>query len=126
MNIHLFRCNAYFCTARVNHAGNAGAAVVQRPNLVNSDDNLVWNVARSWDLVEESRYLDWVTQLKRVAPRNIENDDDVYYFSAGEGARGMATQLAGGRVVVVWGYMDWSDLNQKFLVASDRVFEARY
>ncbi len=91
-----------------------------------ADGNLAWNVARSWDLVEESRYLDWAAQLKRAFPRNIEIDDDVYYFSAGEGVRGMATQLSGGRVVVVWGYMDWPDLNQKFLVASDRVFEARY
>ncbi len=91
-----------------------------------SDDNLAWNVARSWDQVEESRYLEWVKQLKRAIPRNIEPDEDVCYFTAGDGARGMATQLSGGRVVVVWGYMDWPDLNQKFLVAGDRIFEARY
>ena len=38
----------------------------------------------------------------------------------------MAEQLAGGRVVVVWGYMDWPDLQAKFRTASDRIFEARY
>jgi hypothetical protein len=91
-----------------------------------SDDNLAWNVARSWDLVEETRYLEWVKQLKRAIPRNIEPDEDVCYFTAGDVTRGMATQLSGGRVVVVWGYMDWPDLNQKFLVAGDRIFEARY
>ena len=91
-----------------------------------SDGDLSWNVARSWDLVEESVFTAWTALLPPANPRNVEKDEDVTYFSAGDGARGMAEQLAGGRVVVVWGYMDWPDLEQKFRIASDRIFEARY
>ena len=91
-----------------------------------SDGNLKWNVARSWDLVEESVFGTWKEQLPPAKPRNVEIDEDVTYFLAGDGARGMTEQLAGGRVVVVWGYLDWPDLEQKFRTASDRIFEARY
>ena len=45
---------------------------------------------------------------------------------AGEGVNGMATRLPGGRVVAVWGYLDWTDLERKFFTASDRVYGARY
>ena len=91
-----------------------------------NDGNLNWNVARSWDLVEESVFRAWTALLPTARPRGIERDEDVTYFAAGDGARGMAEQLPGGRVVVVWGFLDWPDLEQKFRTASDRIFEARY
>ena len=98
------------------------------PVLVQSyrDANLQWHVARSWEQVEEEPYLDWVKQLKAVHPKGVARDVEVTYFNGGEGVNGMATRLAGGRVVVVWGYLDWFDLERKFFAASDRVFEARY
>ena len=98
------------------------------PVLVQSyrNSNLQWNVARSWEQVEEDAFASWAAQLKKVKPAEIAYDVDVVYFTAGEGVNGMASRLSGGRVVVVWGYLSWPDLERKFFVASDRVFEARY
>ena len=98
------------------------------PVLVQSyrNSNLQWNVARSWEQVEEEPFASWAAQLKKAKPKEIAYDVDVVYFTAGEGVNGMASRLAGGRVVVVWGYLSWPDLERKFFVASDRVFEARY
>ena len=98
------------------------------PVLVQSyrNSNLQWNVARSWEQVEEEAFASWAAQLKVAKPKEIAYDVDVVYFTAGEGVNGMASRLAGGRVVVVWGYLSWPDLERKFFVASDRVFEARY
>jgi len=98
------------------------------PVLVQSyrDANLQWNVARSWEQVEEETYRQWASQLKQVKPRGIARDVEVTYFSAGEGVNGMAVLLPGGRVAVVWGYLDWFDLERKFFTASDRIYEARY
>ena len=98
------------------------------PVLVQSyrNSNLQWNVARSWEQVEEDAFASWAVQLKKAKPAEIAYDVDVVYFTAGEGVNGMASRLSGGRVVVVWGYLSWPDLERKFFVASDRVFEARY
>ena len=98
------------------------------PVLVQSyrNSNLQWNVARSWEQVEEDAFASWVAQLKKAKPAEIAYDVDVVYFTAGEGVNGMASRLSGGRVVVVWGYLSWPDLERKFFVASDRVFEASY
>ena len=98
------------------------------PGLVQSyrNANLQWNVARSWEQVEEQPYEDWVGHLKAVNPKGIARDVEVTYFSGGDGVHGMATRLPGGRVVVVWGYLDWFDLERKFFAASDRIYEARY
>lgn len=98
------------------------------PVLVQSyrNSNLQWNVARSWEQVEEDAFASWAAQLNKVKPAEIAYDVDVVYFNAGEGVNGMASRLSGGRVVVVWGYLSWPDLERKFFVASDRVFEARY
>jgi hypothetical protein len=98
------------------------------PVLVQSyrNSNLQWNVARSWEQVEEDAYTSWASQLKKAKPAEIAYDVDVVYFTVGEGVNGMASRLSGGRVVVVWGYLSWPDLERKFFVASDRVFEARY
>ena len=98
------------------------------PVLVQSyrNSNLQWNVARSWEQVEEEPFAAWAAQLKKVKPSEIAYDVDVVYFTVGEGVNGMASRLAGGRVVAVWGYLSWPDLERKFFVASDRVFEARY
>jgi hypothetical protein len=98
------------------------------PVLVQSyrDANLQWNVARSWEQVEEGTYHKWAAQLKTASPKGIARDVEVTYFTAGEGVNGMATHLPGGRVVVVWGYLSWFDLERKFFVASDRIYEARY
>ena len=98
------------------------------PVLVQSyrDANLQWNVARSWEQVEDETYSRWASQLKTANPQGIARDVEVTYFTAGEGVNGMATHLPGGRVVVVWGFLSWFDLERKFFAASDRVFEARY
>ncbi len=98
------------------------------PVLVQSykDSDMRWNVARSWEQVEESAYNSWVSQLKRSEPLGVARDVEVVYFDAGAGAVGMASQLPGGRVVVVWGYLSWFDLERKFFVASDRIYEARF
>ncbi len=90
------------------------------------DANLQWNVARSWEQVEEDAFASWAAQLKTVVPKGIYADVEVVYFDGGDGVNGMATRLPGGRVVVVWGYLDWVDLERKFFVASDRVYEARF
>ena len=90
------------------------------------DANLQWNVARSWEEVEEETYRQWVAQFKSVTPRGIVRDVEVTYFNAGDGVNGMTVLLPGGRVVVVWGYLSWFDLERKFFVASDRIYEARY
>ena len=98
------------------------------PVLVQSyrDANLQWNVARSWDQVDENVYKSWKAQLRTVEPTDVMTDALVSYFNVGEGVHGMATQLPGGRVVVVWGYLGWTDLERKFFTASDRIFEARF
>ena len=98
------------------------------PVLVQSyrNANLQWNVARSWEQVEEQPYMDWAKQLKAVNPKGVARDMEVTYFNGGKGVNGMATRLPGGRVVVVWGYLDWFDLERKFFAASDRIYEARY
>jgi hypothetical protein len=90
------------------------------------DSDLQWNVARSWDLVEENDFLAWGRQLNIVHPRGVYREASTLYFNAGEGVNGMATRLPGGRVVAVWGYLDWTDLERKFFTASDRVYGARY
>lgn len=87
---------------------------------------LTWNVARSWDVVEQQDYLQWAKTLKKITPRGIMAQSDCIYFTAGDDTRGIATQLAGGRVVVVWGYLDWFDLERKLFAASDRVFDSRF
>ena len=90
------------------------------------DSDLQWNVARSWDLVEENDFIAWGRQLNIVHPRGVYREASTLYFNAGEGVNGMATRLPGGRVVAVWGYLDWTDLERKFFTASDRVYGARY
>lgn len=87
---------------------------------------LRWNVARSWDLVEVGAFDEWAKGLEKATPKGIATSSDVVYFHAGEGINGMATILAGGRVAVVWGYLDWFDLEKIFFTASDRIFEARF
>ena len=98
------------------------------PVLVQSyrDGNLRWNVARSWDQVEQESYVSWASGLKKVTPIEIVPMSDCIYFEAGEGSNGIASRLDGGRVAVVWGYMAWSDLERRFFTASDRIYEARY
>lgn len=91
-----------------------------------SDGNLRWNVARSWSEVEESDFSSWSSHLIHKMPKGIVPSSDNIYFESGDGGRGIATLLPGGRVVVVWGYMDWYDLERKFFIASDRIYEARY
>lgn len=91
-----------------------------------SDADLRWNVARSWDVVDEAAFKSWSGQLNVVKPRNIARDVESVYFNVNEGVNGMAKRLPGGRVVVVWGYLDWADLERKFFVASDRIYEARF
>lgn len=91
-----------------------------------SDANLQWNVARSWEQVDEDVYNSWKSQLHVVVPEGIRTDGLVSYFTVGEGVHGMATQLPGGRVVVIWGYLGWFDLERKFFAASDRIYEARF
>ena len=90
------------------------------------DSHLQWNVARSWDLVDENDFIAWGRQLNIVQPKGIHRETSTLYFTAGEGVNGMATRLPGGRVVAAWGYLDWSDLERKFFTASDRVYSARY
>ena len=90
------------------------------------DSDLQWNVARSWDQVEENDFIAWGRQLNIVHPKGIYRETSTLYFTAGEGVNGMATRLPGGRVVAAWGYLDWSDLERKFFTASDRVYSARY
>lgn len=98
------------------------------PVLVQSyrDGNLRWNVARSWDQEEADAFESWIQNLNIVEPKGIFPSSDCVYFAAGEGANGIATQLAGGRIAVVWGFLSWPDLERKFFTASDRIYEARY
>ena len=104
------------------------------PVLIQSyrDGGLRWNVARSWDQVSTESYEEWAKKLHTVKPQGIAEDNECVYFTV-DGysgsemvSRGIAQQLAGGRVVVVWGYLDWFDLERKFFNAADRVFEARF
>lgn len=98
------------------------------PVLVQSYRNadLHWNVARSWEQVESSVFESWVSQLSEVKPTGVNVESDVVYFDAGNNANGMAKILAGGRVVVVWGYLSWEDLAKKFQLAANRIYEARF
>ena len=98
------------------------------PVLVQSYRNadLRWSVARSWEQVEEQDFDSWALLLNRVEPEGIEPESDIVYFDAGNNGNGMAQQMAGGRVAVVWGYLSWADLAKKFKTASDRIYEARY
>ena len=98
------------------------------PVLVQSyrDANLQWNVARSWELVEAETYEKWTSQLGKVEPKGVVRDVENVYFNAGDGVNGIASRLPGGRVVVVWGYLGWFDLERRFFTASDRIYEARY
>lgn len=93
-------------------------------NYRNAD--LQWNVARSWDLVDESRFAIWAAQLTEVEPVGVERENDVVYFDAGNDGNGMAKRLAGGRIAVVWGYLSWADLLKIFNQACDRIYEARF
>ena len=90
------------------------------------DSDLQWNVARSWDLVDENDFIAWGRQLNIVQPKGVYREASTLSLSAGEGVNGMATRLPGGRVVAVWGYLDWTDLERKFFTASDRVYGARF
>lgn len=90
------------------------------------DDGLQWNVARSWDIVEQSDFDKWSSSLTKVNPKGIPPQSDCVYFTPGEGIVGIASRLAGGRIVIVWGYLDWFDLERKFFTASDRIYEARF
>ncbi|MCF0222653.1 MAG: hypothetical protein HUK20_00135 [Fibrobacter sp.] len=90
------------------------------------DAGLTWNVARSWDVVEPQDYIRWTDQLEKIKPRGIMEQNDCTYFTVGDGTKGISTQLAGGRVVIVWGYLGWFDLERKLFTASDRVFESRF
>lgn len=98
------------------------------PVLVQSyrDGNLRWNVARSWEQVDSDDFERWSSQLTSAEPREIVLANDCVYFTAGEGANGIASRLDGGRVAVVWGYMAWPDLERLFFTASARIYEARY
>lgn len=104
------------------------------PVLVQSyrDGGVRWNVARSWEQVSEESYEKWTQKLRKTKPKGMPMDNECVYFTVDGFAdselvsRGMAKQLAGGRVVVVWGYLDWFDLERKFFNAADRVFEARF
>lgn len=104
------------------------------PVLVQSyrDGGLRWNVARSWDQVPTESFEKWAEKLHTTVPKGIPMDNECIYFTV-DGftdsefvSRGIAQQLAGGRVVVVWGYLDWFDLERKFFNAADRIFEARF
>lgn len=91
-----------------------------------SDNSLRWNVARSWDIVEDEAFEEWAKALNKVKPVGILQSNDCVYFSAGVGANGIVTKLSDGRAVIVWGYVSWSDLEKLFFAASDRIFEAKY
>lgn len=90
------------------------------------NDGLRWNVARSWDVVDPKTYMQWANSLQKVVPQGIMPQSDNVYFTAGEGIMGIATQLIGGRVVVVWGYLDWFDLERTLFAVSDRVYDSRF
>lgn len=98
------------------------------PVLIQSyrDGNLRWNVARSWEQEEPEAFENWIQDLNVVEPVGIYPSSDCVYFAAGEGANGIASQLAGGRIAIVWGFLSWPDLERKFFTASDRIYEARY
>ncbi|WP_298768234.1 hypothetical protein [uncultured Fibrobacter sp.] len=98
------------------------------PVLVQSyrDGNLRWNIARSWEQVDAEAFDAWAAKLRKIEPQEIFPANDCVYFDAGEGAYGIASRLAGGRVVVAWGYMAWFDLEHRFFTASDRIYEARF
>lgn len=98
------------------------------PVLVQSyrDGNLRWNVARSWEQEEPEAFENWIQNLNLVEPKGIFPNSDCVYFAAGDGANGIASQLAGGRIAIVWGFLSWPDLERKFFTASDRIYEARY
>lgn len=98
------------------------------PVLVQSyqHDGLRWNVARSWDVVPPKDYIQWVKSLQKTTPQGIMPQNDNVYFTVGEGIMGIATQLIGGRVVVVWGYLDWFDLERTLFTVSDRVYDSRF
>lgn len=98
------------------------------PVLVQSyrDGNLRWNVARSWEQEEPETFEGWIHNLNVVEPKGIFPNSDCVYFAAGEGANGIASQLPGGRIAIIWGFLSWPDLERKFFTASDRIYEARY
>ena len=81
---------------------------------------------RSWEQVDAETFDRWVAQLKKAEPKGVVRDVENIYFSVGEGVNGIASRLPGGRVVVVWGYLGWFDLERRFFTASDRIYEARY
>lgn len=89
-------------------------------------DGLQWNVARSWGIVEQEDFDKWASELKTIKPTGIYRQSDCTYFTPGDGLKGIATRLAGGRIVIIWGYLDWFDLERKFFTASDRIYEARF
>ncbi len=89
-------------------------------------DGLQWNVARSWDVVEQEAFDKWASNLTLVEPQGIYKQNDCIYFAPSAETRGMASRLAGGRIVVIWGYLDWFDMERKFFTASDRIYEARF
>lgn len=98
------------------------------PVLIQSyrESGLQWSVARSWDQVGERNYSSWVAQLERVKPKGVKRNVERTYFKVGSDVNGMTMRLPGGRVVVVWGYLSWLDLERKFFVASNRIYEARF
>lgn len=86
---------------------------------------LDWNVARSWNVVPENAYRSWTLGLSS-AGKVISSSKTEVLFNAGAGEPALATRLPGGRVVCVWGALDWKLLRARFEEAKKSVYDAQF
>lgn len=84
-----------------------------------------WNVSRSWNVVPESAYRSWISGLSS-AGKVISSSKTEVLFNAGAGDPALATRLPGGRIVCVWGALDWKALRSRFEEAKKSVYDAQF
>lgn len=89
------------------------------------NSEVYWNVARSFESVDEEDWLTWVSSITN-RPQKATYEESILRFDSGYGTQAIASRLDGGRVICVWGPLDSKKLEKLFYEISDRVYSAKY
>lgn len=87
-------------------------------------NGLYWNAARSFGHVSENSWNAWVQAVRARDPEAFLSSDTLR-FLAGNGERGMALRLQGGRSVAVWGALDSEALVKIFKKVARSVYDSQ-
>lgn len=86
-------------------------------------NGVYWNAARSFGFVSQDAWNVWKNEVLARDGEAFSSADTVR-FLAGNGERGMALRLQGGRVAAVWGALDEISLGEIFKKVAENVYDS--